>query len=383
MPLNTIIREKRKELGLTQEQIAKCLGVSAPAVNKWEKGATYPDVSLLPALARLLKTDLNTLFCFHDGLTPQEINSFCIRLSDTLREQGLARGFAMAREKTREYPACAGLLHLTAMTLQAALIMSGKNTEEKEPYEEQIIELYQQAARYGDTDMRSRSLHLLASKYISRREYEKAQEVLDQLPEAKVPDKRELQAQLYAGQDRFEEAAQLLERKLLDRINEVQMLLMYLADIEGKGGHLENAAFIGEVSRQSAALFQLWDYYAYLTPLEAALARKDAKESIPLLESILSSALTWWNPGDSPLYRCIPREYDPEVLAIQIQSMLPPLLSELENSPKYAFLKTNTQFQQLIKRYKSKCRNKEEVQQLIRHYQEKHKRESNCISDKE
>lgn len=33
-----MIREKRKELSLTQEQIANYLGVSTPAVNKWEKG---------------------------------------------------------------------------------------------------------------------------------------------------------------------------------------------------------------------------------------------------------------------------------------------------------------------------------------------------------
>ena len=31
MPLSTVIREKRKELGLTQEQIAERLGVSTPA----------------------------------------------------------------------------------------------------------------------------------------------------------------------------------------------------------------------------------------------------------------------------------------------------------------------------------------------------------------
>ena len=38
MKINQIIREKRKELSLTQEQIAELLGVSTPAVHKWEKG---------------------------------------------------------------------------------------------------------------------------------------------------------------------------------------------------------------------------------------------------------------------------------------------------------------------------------------------------------
>lgn len=40
MKINAIIREKRKELLLTQKQIAERLGVSTPAVNKWEKGVS-------------------------------------------------------------------------------------------------------------------------------------------------------------------------------------------------------------------------------------------------------------------------------------------------------------------------------------------------------
>ena len=40
MKINEIIREKRKEQALTQEQVAQYLGISTPAVNKWEKGNT-------------------------------------------------------------------------------------------------------------------------------------------------------------------------------------------------------------------------------------------------------------------------------------------------------------------------------------------------------
>ena len=54
MKINEIIRKKRLEKGYTQEQIASFLGVSPPAVNKWEKASSYPDITLLPALARLL-----------------------------------------------------------------------------------------------------------------------------------------------------------------------------------------------------------------------------------------------------------------------------------------------------------------------------------------
>ena len=62
MTIHQTIRTRRRLLGLTQEEVAEYLGVTAPAVNKWEKGSTCPDIALLPPLARLLQTDLNTLF---------------------------------------------------------------------------------------------------------------------------------------------------------------------------------------------------------------------------------------------------------------------------------------------------------------------------------
>ena len=40
MKINEIIRQRRLALNLTQEQVAARLGVTAPAVNKWEKGVS-------------------------------------------------------------------------------------------------------------------------------------------------------------------------------------------------------------------------------------------------------------------------------------------------------------------------------------------------------
>ena len=40
MRINEIIREKRRKLGLTQEQLAERLGVSRQSVSKWETGVS-------------------------------------------------------------------------------------------------------------------------------------------------------------------------------------------------------------------------------------------------------------------------------------------------------------------------------------------------------
>ena len=41
----------RKSTGLTQEQLATKLGVSAQSVSKWENEISMPDISLLPDIA--------------------------------------------------------------------------------------------------------------------------------------------------------------------------------------------------------------------------------------------------------------------------------------------------------------------------------------------
>ena len=102
MPMNLVIQEQRKLLGLTQEQVADYLGVSTPAVSKWEKGITSPDIGLLPPLARLLKIDLNTLFCFSEDLSAEEIGFFCNELAKQAGVNILS-AFDVAEAKIHDY----------------------------------------------------------------------------------------------------------------------------------------------------------------------------------------------------------------------------------------------------------------------------------------
>lgn len=51
----------RKEKGLTQEELAKMLGLSYQAVSKWETGQTFPDITLLPRLSQLFDISVDKL----------------------------------------------------------------------------------------------------------------------------------------------------------------------------------------------------------------------------------------------------------------------------------------------------------------------------------
>ncbi|MBR0376496.1 MAG: helix-turn-helix transcriptional regulator [Firmicutes bacterium] len=59
--MGQLIAAKRKELGLTQQELADRMGVTDKAVSKWERDLSCPDVSTLPHLAGEL------------GLTPDEL----------------------------------------------------------------------------------------------------------------------------------------------------------------------------------------------------------------------------------------------------------------------------------------------------------------------
>lgn len=64
MNLGNKIRELRRERNLTQEQLAAALNISAQAVSKWEMGASFPDMTLIPVLAGFFKVSLDELFDF-------------------------------------------------------------------------------------------------------------------------------------------------------------------------------------------------------------------------------------------------------------------------------------------------------------------------------
>ena len=59
--VGNLIAQRRKEIGITQQQLGDVLGVSAKAVSKWERGLSCPDVSLLSQLSVILKISLKEL----------------------------------------------------------------------------------------------------------------------------------------------------------------------------------------------------------------------------------------------------------------------------------------------------------------------------------
>lgn len=52
--LGNFIQTKRKELGLSQKELAKALYVTESAVSKWERGISYPDITMISGICEVL-----------------------------------------------------------------------------------------------------------------------------------------------------------------------------------------------------------------------------------------------------------------------------------------------------------------------------------------
>lgn len=61
MTLGEKLSEKRRAKGMTQDEVAEKMGVTAQAVSKWENDLSCPDITLLVPLAELYGTSVDVL----------------------------------------------------------------------------------------------------------------------------------------------------------------------------------------------------------------------------------------------------------------------------------------------------------------------------------
>ena len=59
--IGKFIAERRKNVSLTQAQLAERLGITDKAVSKWERGLAMPDSSIMLELCEILKITVNEL----------------------------------------------------------------------------------------------------------------------------------------------------------------------------------------------------------------------------------------------------------------------------------------------------------------------------------
>ncbi len=350
LQIGAVIARQRRALGLTQQELSVKLGVSYQAVSKWENHLACPDVGILPVLARTLHVDLNELFDFQTEISEEELGKFLVELSALIQKEGMEKGFAAADAKMKEYPGCGKLIHRSAMVLEGSLLMAGAYGQERERQMERIYSLYGQVLACGDERAKQGAAYMLASWYMHRGEYGRAEEMLSVIPKFDGMDKRPMEANLLIEQERYAEAGEILERKLLNDANSLQMTLTRIMELNLLEEDEKSAEHIAGTIQELAELLGLWECSAYAFTLENVLARKDEAESISILEKLFEAFLKPWDPGKSPLYRHITSWGRTEDFG---KRALPALLAAVRHDEKFAFLRGNAKLSALLEKYSS------------------------------
>lgn len=355
MRIHEIIREKRKSLELTQEQAAVRLGVTASAFNKWERGISCPDITILPALARLLETDLNTLLSFQEELTNEEIALWCSQISEILMKDGFEKAYEMGMEKVREYPGSGALLFNVAGTLEGGLqiFAEGIDEEKKQKYLEELEVLYERAAKSKEESVRIQANALLAAKCMNREDYDGAQERIELLPDPSWKNKRQMQAQLYVRTGRYDEAVRLKETEILESVNDIYSNLLSLMEIAVKEKRIEDAGYFTEKAVQTIQLYEMWEYSAGVAQFQLAVSKRDKHGTIEALKKMLPSLEKGWQPGESRLYEHIGEKKENIGRGEYWQAFTQKIVEGLKTDEDMEFLREDEEFLRIVKRYES------------------------------
>lgn len=185
------IKAARKKMGLTQEELASQLGVTAQAVSRWESEVGMPDISMVVPLAQTLSVSTDTLFGLthssYNELHYQEIKSKIDELYDGTDQAKSALEVCRYLEKEIQkdlvnYAVLSLFVERTA-NLSRYVDYDGYAEEEWPDIRGAAISMGLQVIRCStDQELIERTHFALAWIYIHEKDYSSAREHISTLP---------------------------------------------------------------------------------------------------------------------------------------------------------------------------------------------------------
>lgn len=218
--MGEIIAQKRKESGMTQAELAEYIGVSKPAVSKWESGYSLPDITLLPVLASFFDISIDELMGYQPQMNERNIDAIHKKLIKNLSELSADTVFSECRSYISKYYFCWQLI------LKMSQFMYDHYTMSADP-QEILYEIIRYTKRiYGhcnDSIIAKKARYLNACCLIHLNEFDEAQKILENLIEP-VTNAPMLLAFIYNEQGKKSDA-----KKIITDVIEQNLQLMFAA----------------------------------------------------------------------------------------------------------------------------------------------------------
>ena len=173
------IRRLRREKNLTQEEVAAHLSVSFQSVSKWERGEGYPDITLLPALARYFSVTVDELMGMNELAAQEEYRKINEKWAENHRAGRHEENIALMKKALADWPNDALFLVQLSTSLEKPC---GSEAEGRMRLMESVA-VQEQILRYcEDCEVRGATMYNICFAYDKAGDREKAIEQAGKLP---------------------------------------------------------------------------------------------------------------------------------------------------------------------------------------------------------
>jgi|GEM_PF-165588 len=259
LPIGKIIYTLRKKNRVTQEQLAGAVGVSVPAVSKWETGNSYPDITLLMPIARFLGVTVDGLLHYESEIPPEKVLEIEKECARKFEAEGFAAGSHLCQKYLIEYPNNLYLKFRIAYLLPWYAAKCGVEEETAAAAAEKAEELMKEAARSRDGTIRNAALYLLACTEIQMGKAKDARDILEKLPKNEC-DPNMLLPAVYLQQGELGRATKLWQNNLFQSLQNAVTSLTGLAEIPMKKEDWKAALKLADAQRRLISVFHLEDF---------------------------------------------------------------------------------------------------------------------------
>lgn len=115
--IGSIILRERQRMNITQETLAAHCQVTKASVSKWEKGQSYPDITLLPKLAAYFDITVDELLHYEQEVSKQTIQELYNGFSQKFGKEPFPDVFEEVEKQVKTY------YHHPSLLLQMSILM--------------------------------------------------------------------------------------------------------------------------------------------------------------------------------------------------------------------------------------------------------------------
>lgn len=185
LSIGNTIKILRREKNITIEQLADAVGVPVETALSWEKGDTYPEITLLNPIAKYLGTDLDSLLMFETVLSQDDVMEIYKICAEKFETMDFESALKVCDGYLSQYPNSLFLKFRIGSLLQEYIQLAGSE-EMANKVIDKSIDLLEAASIIDDLEVKQASLYVLSSLYTMKNEFDKAIEVLNALPKINI-----------------------------------------------------------------------------------------------------------------------------------------------------------------------------------------------------